>query len=108
MREAQQNNDTARMQKFSQIIAVLQQASTPPEMEIVNELVDVAGDDAALEKALNTHANVLTEELTGMIVSLMQQVEQQGANDPNAMEIGKRLEKVYRAIVKRSMEKNIQ
>jgi len=107
LREAQQKNDPTRMQKLQQMVGVLQQASTPPEMEVVNELVDAAGDDASLEQALKAHENDLTDELTGMLASLMQQVEQQGSQAPNSDEILKRLEKVYRAILKRSMAKNL-
>ncbi len=107
LREAQQKNDVLRLQKLQQIVEVLQQASTPPELELVNELVDAAGDDAALEDALKAHESEITEELTGMLASLMQQVEQQGTKDPNSDEIIKRLEKVYRAILKRSMRKNL-
>ncbi|HEY3313102.1 MAG TPA: CpXC domain-containing protein [Anaerolineales bacterium] len=105
---AQQKNDTVRLQKLQQILAVLQQASTPPELELVNELVDAAGDDSELEKALQAHENELNEELTGMLASLMQQVEQQESKDPNAKEIIKRLEKVYKAILKHSMQKNLR
>jgi hypothetical protein len=107
MRDAQQKNDAGRMQKLQQIVSVLQQASTPPELEIINELVDAAGDEVSLAQALKAHENDLTEEMTGIIASLMQQVEQQGDKDPNAAEILKRLEKVYRAILKRSMQKNL-
>ena len=107
LRDAQQKNDASRMQKLQQIVSVLQQASTPPELEIINELVDAAGDDASLDQALKAHEKDLTEELTGIMASLMQQVEQQGDKDPNAVEILKRLEKVYRAILKRSMQKNL-
>ncbi|MEI7847275.1 MAG: CpXC domain-containing protein [Chloroflexota bacterium] len=108
LRDAQQKNDVNRMQKLQQIVGVLQQASTPPELELVNELVDAAADDATLEMALKAHENDLTEELTGMLASLMQQVEQQGSQDPNSAEITLRLEKVYRAILKRSMQKNLR
>ena len=107
LREAQQKNDANRMQKLQQIVSVLQQASTPPEMEIINELVDAAGNDASLDQALKAHESDLTDELTGIMVSLMQQVEQQSNKDPNTAEIMKRLEKVYRAILKRSMQKNL-
>jgi hypothetical protein len=107
LREAQQKNNTARLQKLQQIVAVIQQASTPPELELVNELVDAAGDDASLEIVLKAHENELNDELTGMLATLMQQVEQQGVQDPNSAEIMKRLEKVYRAILKRSMQKNL-
>ena len=107
LRDAQQKNDNARMQKLQQVVGVLQEASAPPELEIVNELVDAAGDDITLAQALKAHEQDLTEELTGVIVALMQQVEQQGSADPNSKEIIRRLEKVYRAILKRSMQKNI-
>jgi len=69
--------------------------------------VDAAESEASLEKALTAHAKDLTDELTGMLASLMQQVEQQGSKDPNSEEIIKRLEMVYRAILKRSMKKNL-
>jgi hypothetical protein len=107
LREAQQKNDPARMQKLQQMVGVLQQANTPPELELVNEFVDAAGDDASLEQALQAHEGELTDELTGILASLMQQVEQQGSQDPNSGEILRRLEKVYRAIVKRAMQKNL-
>ena len=107
LRDAQQKQDAARMQKLQQIVAVLQQASAPPELELVNELVDAAGDDASLEKALKAHESEITEELTGILASLMQQVEQQGPQDANSGEIIKRLDKVYRAILKRSMQKSL-
>lgn len=108
LREAQQNKDANRMQKLQQIVVVLQEASTPPELELVNELVDAAESDTSLEAALSAHENELTDELTGMLASLMQQVEQQGPKDANSNEIMARLEKVYRAIVKRSMQKNLR
>lgn len=107
LREAQQKKDTLRMEKLQQVVGILQQASSPPEMELVNELVDAAGNDATLEKALDAHQDELSEELSGMITSLMQQVEQQGASDPNSGEILARLEKIYRAVLKRSMQKNL-
>lgn len=107
LRDARQKQDAARMQKLQQIVAVLQQASAPPELELVNELVDAAGDDASLEKALKAHESEITEELTGILASLMQQVEQQGPQDANSGEIIKRLDKVYRAILKRSMQKSL-
>jgi hypothetical protein len=107
LREAQQNKDAARLEKLQQVVGVLQQASSPPELELVNELVDAAGSDAELEKALNAHQDELSDELTGMLASLMQQVEQQGSSDPNSGEILNRLDKIYRAILKRSMQKNL-
>jgi hypothetical protein len=107
LREANEKKDAARMDKLQQMVMVLQQANTPPEMEIIGELLDAAGDDASLEQALKAHEADLTEELTGMMASLMQQVESQGEKNPQGAEILRRLEKVYRLVVKRAMQKNL-
>ena len=68
---------------------------------------DAAGDEAAFEEALKAHESDFSEEFTGILASLMQQVEQQGIQDANSGEILKRLEKIYRVILKRSMQKNL-
>ncbi len=107
LREAQQKNDGARLQKLQQVVAVLQQASTPPELALINDLIDIADDDMLLAQKLKQHEAEIGEEFTGMIVSLMNQVEQQGQQDPNSGEILKRLEKLYRTVLKNSMQKNL-
>ncbi len=107
LRDAQQKKDVARMQKLQQIVAVLQQASAPPELELVNELVEAAENSASLEAALKAHESELTEELSTMLATLIQQVEQQGNQDPNSGEITRRLEMIYRALLKRTMQKNL-
>ncbi|MCS6992341.1 MAG: CpXC domain-containing protein [Anaerolineales bacterium] len=108
LQEASRKQDTARMQKLQQLVAILQQASTPPEVTLINELLDAADDETVLAHKLQQHEGELTEEFNSMIAGLMNQVEQQAAQDPNAGEVLKRLETVYRAVLKRSMEKNIR
>lgn len=108
LQEASRKQDTARMQKLQQLVAVLQQASTPPEVALINELLEAADDSIVLEHKLRAHESELTEELTSMIAGLMNQVEQQAAQDPNAGEVLKRLETVYGAVLKRTMQKNMQ
>ena len=105
MREANQKQNTERMQKIQQIAMVLQQASTPPELELVQELVE-APDDAAMENILAAHESQITDELNGMIGSLMGQMEQQTEN-PEAAELLKKLEAVYRVVLKYQMKKNM-
>ncbi len=108
LREANQKQDKARLEKLQQMVMVLQQASTPPELELVNELLESAGTDASLEQALKAHESELTEELTGVLASLMQQIESQGENNAQKDQILKRLGKVYRAILKRSMQNSLK
>ncbi|PWH13483.1 MAG: hypothetical protein DDG60_10125 [Anaerolineae bacterium] len=107
LQQASRKQDTARMQKLQQLVSVLQQASTPPEVALINELLDAADDETVLAHKLQQHQSELSEELNSMIAGLMNQVEQQAAQDPNAREVLKRLETLYRALLKRSMQKNL-
>jgi hypothetical protein len=107
LQEASRKTDPARMQKLQQMVGVLQQASTPPEVMLINELLEFADDDTVLAHKLKEHEAELGEEFPGMLATLMNQVEQQGAKDPGAGEVLKRLEKLYRAVLKLSMQKNL-
>jgi transcription termination factor NusB len=107
LREASQKKDADRLDKIQKVVAVLQEASTPPELELINELLESAGDEATLDKALKEHEAELSEELSGMIASLMQQIESQAEKNAQNEEILRRLDLVYRAILKLSMQKNL-
>ena len=105
MREASQNQDQARLEKIQQIIMVLQQASTPPELELVQAMVE-APDEAAMQAILAANEAMITDELGGMIGSLMGQMEQQGEN-PQAAALLPKLEMAYRVVLKYQMKKNM-
>jgi len=99
MREASQSQDNERLQKIQQIVSVLQQASTPPEIELIQALLD-APDEAAMEKMLAGNESML-------IAGLMNQMEQQQAENPEAAALLPKLEVVYRIVLKYQMKKNM-
>jgi hypothetical protein len=105
MREASQKQDNARLEKIQQIVVALQQASAPPELELVQALVD-APDEAAMEQVLAANEAMISDELGGMIGSLMGQMEQQTDNPEAAALVGK-LEAAYRVVLKYQMKKNM-
>ncbi len=106
MREASQKQDNDRLHKIQQIIAVLQQASTPPEIELIQALLE-APDELAMEQMLAANEAMLSEELGGMIAGLMNQMEQQQAENPEAAALLPKLEEVYRMVLKFQMKKNM-
>ncbi len=106
LREAGQKKDNARMEKLQQMVMVLQQVNTPPEMELIQQMVD-APSEAVMEKILETNEKMVSEELTGMFGSLMQQVESQSAQNPEAAELLTRLEKAYSVVIKFQMKKKL-
>ncbi len=107
LQEANRKKDNERTQKLQQVAAILQQASTPPEVTLINELLEYADDETVLAHKLKEHEAEISEEFSGMIANLINQVEQQSGKDPNSAEILKRLEKLYRAILKKTMQKNL-
>jgi hypothetical protein len=107
LREASQKKDADRLDKIQKIVSVLQQASAPPELELINELLESAGDEASLQAALKAHESELTEEFPGVIASLMQQIESQGEKSAQNDEIMRRLDIIYGAVLKLSMQKNL-
>jgi hypothetical protein len=106
LHEAGARQDHDRLQKLQQMVMVLQQASTPPELELIQAMVD-APDEAAMEQILAKNENMLTDELTGLFGSLMQQVEGQAAQNPQAGELLRRIEAAYKVTLKFQMKKNM-
>ncbi len=107
LREASQKQDGDRLQKLQQMVMVLQQASTPPEIGFIQDLMD-APDEAAIDKMLTEREGEISEQMTGMIASLMQQMEGQQEQNPEAAGMLKKLDGVYKAILKFQMKKNMQ
>ena len=89
------------------MVAVLQQANTPPELTFINALLEFADDDVQLMQVLKENEEQISEEMPGMIGSLMNQVESQPEQNAESKEIMRRLEKVYRAVLKFTMKKNM-
>jgi hypothetical protein len=105
LQEANRKQDTARLQKLQQIVAVLQQASAPPELEFIQSLLDVPADQ--LEQALAANAEAITPELSSTLASLMTQVESQ-PDAPDKKEILEKLELIYREVLKLGMQKSMK
>jgi hypothetical protein len=75
LRQASDRNDYARMGKLQKMIDVLRQASTPPEVEFIEQLLD-APDDAALEKMLDDNKDMVNDEFMQALIGLVAQVDQ--------------------------------
>jgi hypothetical protein len=111
LQEANQKNDSTRMPKLQQIVAVLQQASSPPpELALLDELLN-APDEKTLNELFNAHAEEITPELASIIANILARSEDQpGApqlqgEEKLAME---KLENLYRAVLRYTMKKSMK
>lgn len=107
LRQASEKNDYTRMGKLQKMVEVLRQASTPPEVELVEHLLD-APDDAGLEQMMNDNANLVNDQFMEALIGLVAQVDQAAEQgNPEAKALSDKLNKVYKTALKFSMKKNL-
>jgi hypothetical protein len=107
LRQASEKNDYARMGKLQKMIDVLRQASTPPEVEFIEHLLD-APDQATLENMLEANEPMINDEFMGALVGLVAQVDQAAEQgNPEAKALSDKLSNVYKTSMKFSMKKNM-
>jgi len=107
LKEASEKNDYARMGKLQKMIEVLRQASTPPEVEFIEHLLD-APDDATLEQMLEANKDMVNDKLMEAMIGLVAQVDQAAEQgNPEAQALSEKLSKVYKTAMKFSMKKNM-
>ena len=107
LRQASEKNDYTRMGKLQKMVEVLRDASTPPEVGFIEQLLD-APDDAALEKMLNDNADLINDQFMEALIGLVGQVDQAAEQgNPEAKALGEKLSKVYKTALKFSMKKNL-
>ena len=107
LRQASEKNDYTRMGKLQKVVEVLREASTPPEVDFIEHLLD-APDDAALEKMLSDNENLINDQFMEALIGLVAQVDQAAEQgNPEAKALSEKLSKVYKTALKFSMKKNM-
>lgn len=100
--DAHQRGDQARTDKLNKVVAVIEKASAPPpEVELIEKLL-AAPDDASLQKLLEENKDQFTPQFFQMLNSVVIRGEDEKSNEAK-----KRLEKVFSAITKFSMQANL-
>lgn len=95
------------MGKLQKMIEALRQASTPPEIELIEHLLE-APDDAALEKRLADNQGMLDDQFMQALIGLVAQIDQAAEQgNPEAKALSEKLGKVYKTAMKFSMKRNM-
>jgi len=107
LRQASEKNDYTRMGKLQKMVEVLREASTPPEVAFIEQLLD-APDDATLDKMLSDNAELINDQFMEALIGLVGQVDQAAEQgNPEAKALSEKLSKVYKNALKFSMKKNM-
>ncbi|HNT53093.1 MAG TPA: CpXC domain-containing protein [Anaerolineaceae bacterium] len=103
LQATQQKGNQARLEKLQRVVMVLQQASTRPELELVEQLVGAANDDVR-RAILQANAQMVTPEFLEILNRLAVQSEAEGQKP----EIVAALQAAYRATMRFSMEQKFK
>lgn len=107
LRQASEKNDYTRMGKLQKMVEVLREASTPPEVAFIEQLLD-APDDASLDQMLNDNSDLVNDQFLEALIGLVTQVDQAAEQgNPEAKALSEKLSKVYKTALKFSMKKNM-
>lgn len=107
LRQASEKNDYERMGKLQKMVEVLREASTPPEVEFIEQLLD-APDHASLEQMLEANKDMINDQFMQALIGLVAQVDEASAQgNPEAKALGEKLSNVYKTSLKFSMKKNM-
>jgi len=107
LKQASEKNDYARMGKLQKMVQVLQEASAPPpEVAFIEQLLQVP-DAAALEQMIAENDAIVNQQFVEALSGLIAQMESQGAENPEAKDMGEKLSEIYKVVLKRVMKKNM-
>lgn len=107
LRQASEKNDYVRMGKLQKLAQILQEASTPPEIAFIEQLLQLP-NDAAVEQALIENPEMVNDQLLESLSGLVAQMDSQSQQgNPEAQAVGQRLSEVFKIALKQSMKKNM-
>jgi hypothetical protein len=110
MQEATEKQDQVLLEKLQQIVAILQQFSAPPpEYGLLQKLIE-APDDLSLDKLLVEHDSELTQEFSQFLSGIIAQSEAEPESPENVQDakVLERIQRIYRAVLKNTMMKNLK
>ena len=107
LRQASEKNDYARMGKLQKMVEVLREASTPPEVAFVEQLLDTP-DEAAVEQMLEANKTLINDQFMQALIGLVAQVDQAAEQgNPEAKALSDKLNTIYKLALKFSMKQNM-
>ena len=101
---AHQKGDLERIEKIQKVIKIIEKESAPPpEIELIQKLIDTADEPARL-KILEENSALITDQLLVAINSIIAE----GESRKQAPELLESLRGVYKLVLRFNMEKNLK
>lgn len=98
---ARKAGNLERSAKLNQIMEVIQQASMPPEIKLIEELLGIEDEDV-LKHRLQTQPELSSQEMLDMLMNLVNQMQNGGDE-----ELAERVRRLYKLALRQSMKANL-
>ncbi len=114
LQEARKAGDLHRSSRLQQILDTIEKLSAPPpELSLIEELMNAAGDEEELNQILERNASMVTSEFLQMVQHLMVNVESAveqatGETKKEQNDMLSLLQSVYDAAMSFTMRRNLQ
>lgn len=110
--EAEKSGDKERTEKINELMQILQRMTAPPELQVVEGLLENVDDQDALNKALNEIDQETMPKVIDYLTSIVGSYEQQLASgeDDKKEQIQQTLDglkKVFNVVLRKSMESKL-
>jgi hypothetical protein len=101
--DARKQGDLEKLGKIQEVVDVIQQAnSAPPEIALIEELLD-APDDASMRQKLEEHIDEVTPDFLSVLANIAGQIDSSGDQ-----ELVSKIRSLNRIALRVSMEKNLR
>jgi hypothetical protein len=112
LEKARNDGDLEHSSRLQEILNIINELTKPPaELEFIEELVEIADDQEALEEAIGSQMDLVSPEMIQMITSIISQtmagVDQEGGEqDLEREELLSKLNSIHAALLKFSMRQS--
>ena len=111
IQKSENAKDDARLEKLNKLLGMIQELSTPPELKLLEGLLEAVEDEPKLDQMLNElddeSSGRLTEYLTSLISGYEDRSSVDGEDEEQIAETLEKLKVVFNTLLRKSMEKKM-
>jgi hypothetical protein len=107
--KARKEEESERLEKLQKVLDTIEELSTPPEMAVIEELLEAAKDPEALNQKIMNLGDQLDDQVVDTLTSLVGRIEANleqldGEQREQQQAIYEDLKVIYKAVLRSSME----
>lgn len=113
LEKAEKAGDDSRKDKLAEILAVIQDLSTPEEYKLIDQFLEAADDEERLKNMIQENEEKINQEVVSYLANLVSSLEQsvpnmEGEDKKQQEKLLEQINKIHQMVLKQSMKKSIR